>query len=161
MTPTGEGSRRAPAGQRGRSVNTERFFQSKRAAAVFKHAILSGYVVPFASKTGSASTGNRVVVVDGYAGQGRYDSGEPGSPALIAAAASHLKGRSLECFFVEKDADLFAQLCKVLDEEDGGMVNWEALQGTVEGHLGYILGRAEGIPLFIFWIHLASASPST
>jgi three-Cys-motif partner protein len=145
-----EGRRVTSDEQASRSLNIQRFFESKRAAAVFKHAILSGYVVPFASKTGSASTGNRVVVVDGYAGAGRYDSGESGSPALIAAAARGLRGRSLECFFVEKDAQMYERLCSVLAEEDGSTVRWEALRGTVEEHLDAILQRAEGLPLFIF-----------
>jgi hypothetical protein len=82
--------RTAPAGQGvlgADALDTQNFSSSKRAAAVLKHAILGGYIVRFASKTGSASRGNRVVIVDGYAGAGRYDTGEPGSPALIAAAA--------------------------------------------------------------------------
>jgi three-Cys-motif partner protein len=116
-------------------LNTQPFFRSKRAAAVFKHAILGGYVVPFASKTGSASVGNRVVIVDGYAGAGRYDSGESGPPSLIAAAARSLTGRSLECFFVEKDRRPFERLCDVLAEEDRDEVMWTAWQGTVEQHL--------------------------
>jgi three-Cys-motif partner protein len=117
---------------------------------VFKHAILGGYVVPFASKTGSASPDHRVVIVDGYAGAGRYDTGEPGSPSLIAAAARGLQGRNLECYFVEKDPEMFGRLCAVLDEEDGGEVMWEAWQGTVEAHLEELLERAEGVPLFLF-----------
>jgi hypothetical protein len=73
MTRPDEGRTESLTEQASRSLNIERFFESKRAAAVFKHAILSGYVVPFASKTGSSSAGNRVVIVDGYAGAGRYD----------------------------------------------------------------------------------------
>ena len=127
-----------------------RFFTSKRAAAVFKHAILSGYVVPFASKTGSASAGKRVVIVDGYAGPGRYDSREAGSPALIAAAARRLPGRNVECLFVEKDPQLFERLRAVLDEEDDEQVILEAWPGTVEQHLDAVLVRARGVPLFLF-----------
>lgn len=132
------------------SIDTQRFFTSKRAAAVFKHATLGSYVVPFASKTGSASPGHRVVVVDGYAGAGRYDNGQPGSPALIAAVARRLRDRSLECFFVEKDPQMFARLRAVLAEEDGGEVSWEAWRGTVEQHLDDLLERAADVPLFLF-----------
>lgn len=134
----------------GDTVDTQRFFGSKRAAAVLKHAILSGYVVPFASKTGSASIGNRVVIVDGYAGAGRYDDGSPGSPSLIAAAARKLRGRTLECLFVEKDRGTYERLCDVLREEDGGQVEWEAWHGTVQEHLADLLRRADGVPLFLF-----------
>lgn len=134
----------------GKSINTKQFFRSKRAAAVFKHAILASYVVPFASKTGSTSPGHRVVIVDGYAGAGRYDSGEPGSPALIAAAAGNLPRVNIECLFVEKNRRTFKRLREVLNEEDSGRVRWEAWQGNVEQHLDELLQRADGVPLFLF-----------
>jgi three-Cys-motif partner protein len=132
------------------SIDAQPFSRSKRAAAVLKHAILGGYVVPFASKTGLASAGNRVVIVDGYGGAGRYDSGETGSPSLIAAAARRLHGRSLECFFIEKNRKTFERLCEVLAEDDGGQARWEAWHGTVEQRLDYLLQRADGVPLFLF-----------
>lgn len=139
------------AGQRDDSVQP--FFKSKRAAAVLKHAILAKYVVPFAAKTGSTSTGKRVVIVDGYAGAGRYEDGKPGSPALIAEAANTpaLKGRGVECFFVEQDAATYESLCQVLAEVDnGGTLMWEAKHGNVADHLNELLARAEGVPLFLF-----------
>src|SRR3954468_24819385 len=79
-------------------IDTQPFFESKRAAAVLKHAILTGYVAPFAVKTGSTSVDHRVGIIDGYAGAGRYDNGEPGSPAIIAEAARSpaLRDRKLE-----------------------------------------------------------------
>lgn len=129
------------------------FFRSRRAAAVFKHAILAKYVVPFASKTGSTSTGNRVVIVDGYAGAGRYEDGKPGSPALIAEAARNpaLKGRIIECHFVEQDAATYRSLRQVLEEVDnGGTLVWEARHGNVAEHLDELLARGVGVPLFLF-----------
>lgn len=134
-------------------VDTQPFFKSKRAAAVLKHAILAKYVVPFTAKTGSRSAGNRVVIVDGYAGPGRYDDGEPGSPALIAEAArdKRLQGRVVECLFVEQDEAHYAKLCQVLaDEESGGRVTWAAKHGNVADHLDDLLARAAGVPLFLF-----------
>jgi three-Cys-motif partner protein len=131
------------------SIPTERFFTSRGAAAAFKHAIL-GYITPFAAKTGSTSAGNRVVIIDGYAGAGRYDNGQPGSPSLIAAAARGLRNRSLEGFFVEKDPQTFERLRAVLAEEDHGEFKWKAWQGTVEQHLDELLEQAAGVPLFVF-----------
>jgi hypothetical protein len=64
--------------------SNDEFFRERRAAAVFKHGILKRYPVVFASKTGQWSKGHRVVFLDGYAGRGRYDKGEPGSPMLLA-----------------------------------------------------------------------------
>jgi three-Cys-motif partner protein len=140
-------------GADGETVDTQPFFKSKRAAAVLKHAILAKYVVPFAAKTGSTSTGNRVVIVDGYAGAGRYEDGKPGSPALIAEAAHTpaLKGRVVECFFVEKDAATYQRLRQVLTEVNtGGSLVWEAKHGNVAENLDELLTRADGVPLFLF-----------
>lgn len=129
------------------------FFKSKRAAAVLKHAIVSKYIVPFAAKTGSTSAGNRVVIVDGYAGAGRYEDGSPGSPALIADAVRNpaLRGRTVECFFVEQDEATYQSLRQVLAEV-GTSANlvWEARHGNVADHLAELLARAEGVPLFLF-----------
>jgi len=135
------------------ALHSQPFFRSKRAAAVLKHAILAKYVVPFAAETGSTSTGKRVVIVDGYAGAGRYEDGKPGSPALIAEAARTpaLKGRVVECFFVEQDAATYRSLCQVLAEvETGGTLLWEAKHGNVAEHLDELLARADGVPLFLF-----------
>jgi len=141
---------------------SQEFFTSKRAAAVLKHAILSGYLVPFASKTGSMSTGNRVVIVDGYAGAGRYDDGQPGSPSLIATAARSLKGRSVECLFIERDRPTYERLRQVLTEEDaGGSVSWRAIHGTVEEHLQDLLNRASGVPLLLFLDPFGLGLPSS
>lgn len=135
------------------TVDTQPFFNSRRAAAVLKHAILAKYVVPFTAKTGSRSAGNRVVIVDGYAGPGRYDDGEPGSLAFIAEAArdKRLQGREVECLFVEQAEAHYAKLCQVLaDEDSGGRVTWAAKHGNVADHLDELLSRATGVPLFLF-----------
>lgn len=133
-------------------LDTQPFFESKRAAAVLKHAILKGYVAPFAVKTGSTSVDHRVAIVDGYAGAGRYDNGEPGSPAIIAEAARLpvLRDRKLECLFIEKDRNTYQRLCQVLQDEDGDEVRWTAWHGTVEDHLPEVLERAAGVPLLLF-----------
>lgn len=66
------------------------FFEERQAAAILKHGILGRYVRTFCSKTGKESPGNRVVYLDGYAGQGAYDDGQPGSPILAAKTAGSL-----------------------------------------------------------------------
>jgi three-Cys-motif partner protein len=130
---------------------TAGFFASKRAAAILKHAVLTKYVVPFASKTGSASPGHRVVIVDGYAGAGRYEDGQPGSPKLLADAATSpvLANRKVECYFVEQKKSTFDQLVQVLTEQDDRLT-FEALHGSIEDHLDDLLDRAAGVPLFLF-----------
>src|SRR5689334_8127705 len=95
----------------------ESFFVRRKAAAAFKHGILSQYPPVFVAKAGSVTDG-RVVFLDGYAGQGRYDDGSPGSPLLFVQAARGRPNRSVTGIFVEQDGERYASLCRVLDETD-------------------------------------------
>ncbi|MEV5764823.1 three-Cys-motif partner protein TcmP [Micromonospora sp. NPDC052213] len=126
------------------------FFASKKAAAVFKHGILSRYPVVFASKTGKSVEGNRVVFLDGYAGRGEYGDGQPGSPLLLSRCAEFVKGyRNVLGFFVEQNPDNFANLKRVLDEK-GGDAERIVRCGSVDEHLPEVLTRAQGASLFAF-----------
>ena len=72
--------------------------------AVLKHGLLVRYAYYFAGRAGAAARG-RVAFVDGYAGEGRYDDGSPGSPLLLASQAERatLLGRDIKLAFVEPD----------------------------------------------------------
>jgi three-Cys-motif partner protein len=75
------------------------------AQSVFKHAILSKYMLPFVAMVGSASSGRRMVVLDGYAGRGRYRGGEPGSAELILQVIKNFRdSRQVLAYFVENSA---------------------------------------------------------
>lgn len=126
------------------------FFRAKKAAAVLKHGLLSRYVVPFATKTGSTAAGHRVVVLDGYAGEGRYDDGTPGSPIFFAEASRGIAPpRTMELIFVEQKKARFSKLQRVLSEEARD-VHYYAWPGSVDEHLQAALAKAEGVPLFAF-----------
>lgn len=126
------------------------FFDEKRAAAVFKHAVLNSYVDPYTMKVGSSAADGRVAFIDGYAGGGRYDDGGEGSPALLLRKAKSLAGRrQLECYLVERDADRLSALQAVVDVEGEGVVV-ELFHGDVASHLDVLLARTTGIPMFMF-----------
>lgn len=60
-----------------------------KAQSVFKHVLLREYILPFAVMTASKLDPRRAMLVDGYAGRGRYDDGKPASAEhLLAAGAS-------------------------------------------------------------------------
>ncbi|WP_406040549.1 three-Cys-motif partner protein TcmP [Micromonospora sp. NBC_00898] len=114
---------------------------------MLKHGILKRYPVVFASKTGQ---GNSIVFLDGYAGRGEYDDGEPGSPLLLSRCAEFVQGfRDVLAFFVEQDPENFANLEQVLREK-GGAVQRELRQGSLDQHLPELLARAKGASLFAF-----------
>jgi three-Cys-motif partner protein len=99
------------------SANSD-FFGARDAKAVLKHGLLARYAKYFAGRAGRATAG-RVAFVDGYAGTGRYDDGNPGSPLLLASSAQSAKsfGRDVKLAFVEKHDGYRAQLLATLAEE--------------------------------------------
>jgi three-Cys-motif partner protein len=127
------------------------FFARKKAPAVLKHELLRQYLDPFAGMVGSTSDRARVVFLDGYSGQGRYDDGSAGSPELaMKAAEALLPGRFLECVFVERERQPYASLEAVTAEYAARGVHCRALRGRVEDHLDDVIAQAAGVPLFMF-----------
>jgi three-Cys-motif partner protein len=128
----------------------ESFFVRRKAAAAFKHGILSQYPPVFVAKAGSVTDG-RVVFLDGYAGQGRYDDGSPGSPLLFVQAARASPNRSVTGIFVEQDAERYASLCRVLDETDPDRTVPRIVEpGDLGTLLPSLLPAAAGAALFAF-----------
>lgn len=96
---------------------TSEFFGSRNPQAVLKHGILTHYAYYFAGRAGAATEG-RVAFIDGYAGQGRYEDGNPGSPLLLAAEAERvgLIRRDVTLAFVEPNPDHRAKLIESLKQ---------------------------------------------
>jgi three-Cys-motif partner protein len=126
------------------------FFAERRAAAAFKHGILKRYPVVFASKAGSVTAG-RVAFLDGYAGQGQYDDGSPGSPLLFVQAAQSLQSlRQVIGIFVEQDRRRCARLRQVLSDAEAAGVNYRVLEGDLGEHMPSVLQVTSGAALFAF-----------
>ena len=88
----------------------------QRAQSVFKHGILGRYVMPFAEMTGSKAPDRRVVVLDGFAGRGRYPDGRPGSTELILRTSASTPQAVIESVLVEKKLSDFTRLAEVAAE---------------------------------------------
>lgn len=119
----------------------------------FKHALLDKYVPQFGGATGSRSTERRVVVLDGYAGRGRYEDGTPGSAERIMMIAQHqfaTVGLAWSCYFVEQQADSASVLQGVVSEYVAKGVDARAHHGDVEDILDQVVTAAHGLPLFLF-----------
>ncbi|MEV3938676.1 three-Cys-motif partner protein TcmP [Glycomyces sp. NPDC049804] len=129
---------------------SENFHRTKKSAAVLKHAIIDQYATPFASKTGSTSRDRRVAFIDGYAGAGRYDSGEEGSAAMLLNKAKQMAGsRRVECYFVEGDRKTAKKLRQVVTAEGKG-VACTVENGDISRHLPTLLESVRDIPLFVY-----------
>lgn len=126
------------------------FFKSPQPAAVLKHGILSRYVTVFASKTGSMSSGGKVIFLDGYAGPGMYESGDPASPMLAIETARKISAfRNLRCVFVELERGYHQQLQQMLAEHATDL-DVESHQGPIEDHLHALIDRCGDVPLFAY-----------
>jgi three-Cys-motif partner protein len=114
------------------------FFGQRSAQAVLKHGVLTRYAHYFAGRAGSATKG-RVAFIDGYAGDGRYQDGSPGSPLLLASQATRAQmfGRDVKLAFVEQDDARREQLRQSLSENgiEPDQLLGDSLETVIDGLL--------------------------
>lgn len=123
----------------------------QHAQSVFKHEILRQYIKRFISMPGKTSSGNRVVILDGFAGRGRYPDGREGSAEFILKAALDLSAtRRVTSIFIEKDPEHFQSLRAVVEEYTARGLTAQALPGLVQNHLDMVVSAADQAPLFLF-----------
>jgi three-Cys-motif partner protein len=124
---------------------------SDHTQSIFKHAIIRSYMPLFLSMTGSTSDKGRVVVMDGFAGRGRYADGSPGSAELIMQAVEKLQRyRTVATFFAETDPDTYRMLAEVVGEYAARGLPARSLSGSADDHLNTVIAAARGVPLFLF-----------
>lgn len=128
------------------------YWDAKALPSVLKHTLLKTYIPKFGGKTGSVS--RRVVYLDGYAGEGRYESGEQGSPEiLMRIAGDHAMSDRLPdwtCFFVERERESATRLEAVAAEYRARGVDARVHRGDVEQLMDAVIAEAAGLPLFLF-----------
>lgn len=109
-----------------------------------KHRILSRYLSPWTRILGSG--GRSLAYVDGFAGRGRYITGEPGSPLLVLDAmadASSIPWQSV-CHFVEQDEQNFTNLKSEVERHpavQAGRVQYRLYNSTFSAASGSIIGE--------------------
>jgi len=127
------------------------FHQARKTWSRIKHSILGRYLSLLLGKLGRP--GEHVFYVDGFAGQGRYENGEDGSPLIAAKLAANPVQTSrrevLRCINVEENADTYANLVEATQPyvEQNIVTN---LLGTFEDHLPAILKQIKNYPTFFF-----------
>ena len=96
------------------------FFNSKRPWSRYKDYLLHSYLEPYIPKV--ASLKRPIILVDCFAGRGRFANGENGSPLFIAEAIRKWREKGVEITgqFIEADED-----------------NYQALQESIREHSQY------------------------
>ncbi len=126
---------------------TDNFFERKREWSRLKDAVLGAYLKPYLTKI--TTTERPVLVVDCFAGKGRFDDGEPGSPLIICQAIRDIRKLRPEAdvqgLFIEKK--YHEELSNVLQQFD----RCEVLDGSFEEHIAEIgSGIVEGANILLF-----------
>lgn len=127
------------------------FHETPKIWSRIKHGIFGRYLSLLLGKVGRP--GEYVYCVDGFAGQGRYASGEEGSPLIAAKVATETVQKSrrdvLRCINVEPDSGTFTNLAEATAGyvEQGIVTN---LPGTFEKNLPAILKQVQDYPALFF-----------
>jgi three-Cys-motif partner protein len=127
------------------------FHDARKIWSRIKHGIFGRYLSLLLGKVGRLA--EHVYCVDGFAGQGRYASGEEGSPLIAAKVAAEPVQKSrrdvLRCINVEPDSDTFSNLAEATAAyaEQGIVTN---LPGTFEENLPTVLKKIQNNPTLFF-----------
>ena len=120
-----------------------------KATSVFKHEILRQYVPPYVAKVGSTAAGNRVMLVDGFAGRGRFDDGTKASAEYFLAAARDLTRAKASVRLFEVNAADAARLADLVAEYRAVNVDATSECADIRDRIDAVIDEAAGIPLFI------------
>jgi three-Cys-motif partner protein len=125
--------------------------ESPRPQSVYKHAILEQYVIRFATMTASRLNPKRSVLFDGFAGRGRFDTGEAGSAEHMMIAAQKAKTTTqIDLLLIEKNPQDYESLDAVADEYRSRGIRIDSYKGDCGDHIDDALQLAAGASLFVF-----------
>ncbi len=124
-----------------------------------KLGVLSWFLTPWSWKLGSFeknTAGRTIWYVDGFAGPGKNELGERGSPLIAATQAKHIANRSpspgfeLAMFNIEKTSTHFDKLetnCQPFVEDGARIIN---RKGLFADHVAEIIDITSGSPVLLF-----------
>lgn len=132
----------------------EEHFTEFQGHTLLKHGVLDRYVKAWIQILKGLH--EKLWIVDGFAGRGKDDAGNPGSPLLLARSAAQLReeGADVRLFAVEVRRDNYDALTKNLAEFDidrGGPFPIAYLRhGLLVDHMGEAFRLIGEAPAFVF-----------
>lgn len=123
------------------------FFESKREWSVYKDTVLDYYLVPYLQKVKTLQKPIRLY--DLYAGPGRFDDGEPGSPIIILEHAAKISraGFSIHVVLVEQDSKLASRL-RANTQDYGSLCT--VIEGGCEDCFDRLVQEAQDKTVFVY-----------
>ncbi len=97
------------------AANVDEFFEGKRPWSVIKDQVLRSYLTAYLPKVNRL--GRPILIVDGFAGPGKFEDGSEGSPLIICALAEQYAKGKYRAFFINKDRDHHEKLKSTLAEQ--------------------------------------------
>lgn len=97
------------------AANVDEFFEGKRPWSVIKDKVLRSYLTAYLPKVNKL--GRPILIVDGFAGPGKFEDGSEGSPLIICALAEQYTRGKYSAFFINKDREHHERLKSTLAEE--------------------------------------------
>lgn len=88
------------------------FFAGKRPWSIIKDQVLGSYMSPYISKI--KKLGKPILLIDGYAGPGVFEDGQPGSPMIMCQAAERFAMGRWEAIFVNNEQEYHDKLTQVI-----------------------------------------------
>lgn len=90
------------------------FFEGKRPWSVIKDNVLRGYLEPYLAKVNRV--GQRILLVDAFAGPGIFEDGTEGSPIIMCRTAAERAGNNYRAIFVNSERKYHDRLVNALGE---------------------------------------------
>lgn len=88
------------------------FFKGKRPWSKIKDRVLGQYMPPYLAKV--ATLGRQIILIDAFAGPGKFEDGAAGSPLIICQAAEQYARNQYLAIFVNREKEHHDQLINVL-----------------------------------------------
>jgi three-Cys-motif partner protein len=128
-------------------TDTLRFFRRKKPWSRYKDLILDYYLEPYLAKV--ATLRKPILIVDCFAGPGKFDDGQPGSPLLISHRLEEAQRRGADVlgFYIEKDPVLHERLTS---NTEGLKIPVHVRCGDFRKHIDEILRLARNHTIFVY-----------
>jgi three-Cys-motif partner protein len=123
------------------------FFTEKRPWSRIKDGVLGKYLPPYLSKV--SHLGRRIVIIDCFAGAGKFSDGSAGSPLIICQQIAQHAPNNAVAYFVNKGPNHHAVLSRTLERfTKAGFAH--PVLGNSEGFLNEIREHLSDETLFVY-----------
>ncbi len=129
------------------SSSREDFFKAKRPWSKIKDRILASYMSPYTAKI--VRRGQPLLFIDAFAGPGKMETGEPGSPLIICQAAEKFARGQYQALFFNIEKEHHLQLTNIL-EKAGWSPSATAIHGDGTQILQFIVPLLTSQSVFLY-----------